>query len=136
MAGKAFPKADGHGWTGGCCQKSDRLQFHAYRSITYRRQKNILPSQQYTFHMAAAGYPNGKLIIVTRLRKEWEAAVPELVDYSCIELANARSPYLTPTNLRVWGADGKAGFITSRGQAELNLRQNEIWQQIVSAVSL
>lgn len=110
------------------------LQFHPYRSVTYRRQKQILPSQEFTFHILRQALAQGKLIVVTRLRREWEEAVAELSDYPCIELANARSPYLTPTNMKVWSGATKSQFVADHGQAELEHRQTVIWNRIIAAV--
>lgn len=111
------------------------LQFHPYRSVSYRKQRFILPTQEYTFHILREAISQGKLIVITRLRSEWQAQVPELRSYNCLELANARSPYLTPTNLKIWPDGTKAGFIAEHGETELQQRQNAIWSRIVSSIS-
>lgn len=75
------------------------LQYFPYHSTTYSHIPQLLPSQQYTFHLLNKAIENGKTIVIMRSRKLWVNAVPTLKHVEFIELKNPRNPVISPNNM-------------------------------------
>jgi len=76
------------------------LQYIGYHSKTFRRPPCVLPSQKFTFFLLRKVMKSKKVVVVMRSKHLWFESVPELKDYSFIELKNYRMPYLTERNVK------------------------------------
>ncbi|HXA02627.1 MAG TPA: hypothetical protein VNW99_11605 [Cytophagaceae bacterium] len=86
------------------------VQFFPYHSIKFREipkklikkyfpNSNYLPSQEYTFHLLREALIRKPVIIITRSKKQWLEALPELNTYEyCFETNNYRNPILSENN--------------------------------------
>jgi hypothetical protein len=94
-------------------QKLMQVQFLAYKSRRYKHLRTTLPSQQYSFALVRQAIDEGKEIVITRSRKLWIDAVPDLARYPYIEVRNPRSPYLTNANLTEGGFERLCQALTN-----------------------
>lgn len=76
-----------------------QVQYIAYKSRSYRHNRQLLPSQHFSFQLVREAMAAGKEIVIMRSRRRWLEAIPELAHYQCIEVKIPRAPYLTPNNL-------------------------------------
>jgi len=86
------------------------MQFFPYHTKKYRKiakkyfsgDQKYLKSQEFNFYLIRQFIKEGKLFIITRSKKEWYKAIPELADYKekggVFEIRNYRQPYITPNN--------------------------------------
>ena len=76
------------------------VEFHPYHATKWKPIPITLPSQQHTFSLVRARIADGATVIVTRARREWTVAVPELL--RCDQLFATRSVqnvHLSASNL-------------------------------------
>ena len=76
------------------------IEYFPYRSPTFRHLKEPLDSQKYGFELARLAMRRKALIILTRAKRYWFAAVPELENYKHLHiLKNPRNPIISRGNL-------------------------------------
>ncbi len=79
------------------------VEFFPYHSKRFGHADLRLPSQQYTFQLVRLAIARSALIILSRGKRLWLGAVPELISYRCLaELRSFRSASLSPKNLGRW----------------------------------
>jgi hypothetical protein len=65
------------------------VDFHAYHSPKWRSLPVTLPTQHYTFQKVRERLEDGAVVIITRARREWQIAVPELIDHERVFVTNS-----------------------------------------------
>ena len=75
------------------------VQFFPYHSKTYSPLKELLPSQQYNFHLVKTAIMQRKTIVIMRSEALWTSNVPELKGYPYIRLKVPRNPYFNKNNM-------------------------------------
>jgi hypothetical protein len=75
------------------------VEFFPYHSVSYKHNKQYIPSQQYQFHLVREAIRLGKTIIIMRAKEKWFTAVPELTDYSYLELSSPQNVSISKVNL-------------------------------------
>lgn len=75
------------------------VEFFPYHSRTFSLFKELLPSQVYSFYLVKEAIKQEKTIVIMRSKKLWLSHVPELENYSYMELKTPRSPYVSRNNL-------------------------------------
>lgn len=75
------------------------IQYFPYRSETYRNPPCVIPSQRFSWALAAQAVTEGRVIVVQRSLDRWADAVPGLRGYPYILLSNRRSPFLSEGNM-------------------------------------
>jgi len=77
------------------------LEYFPYHSENFAHGRLILPSQTFTFDAVRAAVGRGATIIITRGRKLWEKAVPELISHSLVfETSSKQNVVISPKNCR------------------------------------
>ena len=77
------------------------LEYFPYHSENFAHGRLILPSQTFTFDAVRAAVGRGATIIITRGRKLWEKAVPELISHSLVfETSSKQNVTISPKNCR------------------------------------
>jgi len=83
------------------------VEFFPYHSVSYRHNRQYIPSQQYQFYLVREAMRLGKTMIIMRARNIWIEAVPELADYPYLELSSPQNVSVSRVNL-----DNKNGIGT------------------------
>lgn len=81
------------------------IEYFPYHSKSYKNLP-LVPSQQYAFGLVREAITRQKTIIIMRSPKLWLEAVPELTDYSYMQLNSWLNVTISPKNL------GEANFNT------------------------
>ena len=58
------------------------VEFHGYHSPSFAPIPITLPSQWFGFSLVEQAIARGATVVMTRGRREWEVAVPELMSYT------------------------------------------------------
>ena len=75
------------------------IEYFPYHSRRYRPLGTTLPSQEYSFWLLRRAMKRNALVIVTRSRKIWEEAVPELRRYpKAFALRSPQNVAISPRN--------------------------------------
>jgi len=80
-------------------EKMMAVQYFPYPSVTYKGNKNILPSQNYSFYLVREAIRRKLPIVMMRSEKLWLDAVPELKEASYFKAHSSRATALSPNNL-------------------------------------
>ena len=76
------------------------VEFHGYWSPNWEAPLVTLPSQPYSFGLVEAAIQRNAIIILTRARRHWMQAVPDLIGYENLLTTNTqRSAVLSKGNL-------------------------------------
>lgn len=76
------------------------IEYFPYRSRNYHHMKEPLDSQKYNFELARSAMRRRAHIILTRSKRHWFEAVPELESYTNLHiLKNPRNPTISQGNL-------------------------------------
>lgn len=74
------------------------VEYFPYHSVRFAFRQ-VLPSQQYSFHLVREAIHRNALVIQMRSRPAWFRVVPELDGYAnYYRLRNPQSPYVSPGN--------------------------------------
>lgn len=82
------------------------IELFPYPSVTYKHNKQYLPSQSYSFYLVREAIRLGKTIVIMRAKAKWLEAVPELTDYPYLELNNPQRVYISRINLDKKNGEG------------------------------
>ncbi len=74
------------------------IQYFPYHSIKYRHTQQLLPSQEYSFHLVKKAIRLKKKIVLMRSEKIWLQDVPELKG-EYMKLKNYRNPTVSRGNM-------------------------------------
>jgi hypothetical protein len=75
------------------------VEFHGYHSRSFAPIPITLPSQWFGFSLVEQAIARGATVVMTRGRREWEVAVPELMSYTRVAgLRNPRAATISPGN--------------------------------------
>jgi hypothetical protein len=85
------------------------VEFHAYHSAKWRPLPVTLPTQWYTFEAVRARVNDGAMVIITRAKREWTVAVPELATSEHVFATHTvQNVQLSPNNI---GPEGWAELV-------------------------
>jgi len=68
------------------------VEFHGYHSRSFASMPITLPSQWFGFSLVEQAITRGATVVMTRGRREWEVAVPELMSYTRVVGLRNRGP--------------------------------------------
>lgn len=96
------------------------IEFFPYHSVSYRYNKQHVPSQQYQFYLVSEAIRLGKTIIIMRAKNYWLKAVPELASYPFLELNSPQNVTISRKNIDNKNGSGTFDKLVS------NLREKDL----------
>lgn len=75
------------------------IEYYPYKSIQFKKNKYILPSQEYSFYLVKKAIDRNALILILRSVRYWLEAVPELNNHNYLELKNQRNMIISEGNV-------------------------------------
>jgi hypothetical protein len=108
------------------------VEYHPYKSVKFEaltKSEGHFPTSQYSYDLVARAIDRGALVLVSRAKKQWFDAVPELRSYSrVIYLSSAQNSKISPNNVR---------YVDNPHVPDIDDQKNLAWQLITKvALSL
>ncbi len=77
-----------------CC-----IEFFPYHSIKFKKNKNIIESQNYSFYLVEKAIDRNALIIIMRAKDKWTETLPKLKKYKYYSLNSCQNVKVSRKNL-------------------------------------
>lgn len=77
------------------------LEYFPYHSVNFKKPKDQLPSQKYTFEIVKKAMKNNKIIVLMRGMKIWKKEIKGLEEYNkLIQLNSPQNPKISEKNVK------------------------------------